>query len=229
MPPRPAAAAALAVLVGCAAEPPAPPAAVAADAALAPAAQPLMLPESDAVRPVFVPTALGLAGGARLLEHDGQAVLDIGNGGAPLTLGRLSAPPAVAADGARVALCLERAEGARSALVVVERTDAGWTERTLIKGRHLVDRVAWDSSGTRLAFVWAGPDGGVAGLYVLDLASGAPQRLTNRAAAAPGQPPADWLPLPLAAPPRFDGHLLRWVSEDGPHSLDLQATSGVAP
>jgi hypothetical protein len=91
----------------------------------------------------------------------------------------------------------------------------------LIKNNHLVDRLAFDAAGARLTFVWAGEQGGVAGLYLLRLPDGAPARLTNRAAAAPGQRPADWLPLPLRAAPVFDGDTLRWTSEQGAHSLKL--------
>ena len=176
--------------------------------------------ESDAVAPAYLPAPLALAGGARLVEDNGLAVIEDGQA-APLRLGRLSAPPAVSPDGARVALAVERSGGLRGALVLAERGTAGWTERTLIKNNHLVDRLAFDAAGARLAFVWAGDQGGVAGLYLLRLPDGAPERLTNRAAAAPGQPPADWLPLPLRSPPVFDGDALRWTSEEGPHSLTL--------
>ncbi len=220
---------------GVASAPPLPSAPAGAGARLTSAAPPaasaegsaaaqVLPPESDAVAPDFLPAPLKLAGGARLVQDNGLAVIEDGQA-PPLRLGRLSAPPAVSPDGARVALAVERSGGLRGALVLAARGATGWSERTLIKNNHLVDRLAFDAAGERLAFVWAGAQGGVAGLYLLRLPAGAPERLTNRAPAAPGQPPADWLPLPLRAPPVFEGETLRWTSEEGGHSLKLPVGS----
>ena len=112
-------------------------------------------------------------------------------------------------------------DGPAAALLLIDRGPAGWTSRTLIKGLHWVDRLALGPTAQHLAFAWAGDPGGVAGLYWMELPNGAPQRLTNRAPYTPGQPPADFIPLPLGGAPVFDGPLLRWRSAEGEHQVEL--------
>jgi len=221
---------ALAALPACAGDPPPAPApgvtAAAPAAALPAAAAPAALPaESDAVRPALLPAPLPLAGGGTLVEQEGVALLRRGDAEDYMVVGRLHAPPAVAPGGGRLAVSVERDQGARGALVLWEHTVVGWTPRTLIKGPQLVDRITFDPAGGRIAFVWAGEQGGVAGIYVMSVADGVPVRVTNKEPSAPGQPPADWQPLPLRAAPTFDGATLRWTSEAGAHEAALPTES----
>jgi len=165
--------------------------------------------------------ALALADGARLLATEQGVAVDV-DGRTVLTIdGALSSAPVVAADGRRAWLAATPPRGLDAKLVALARVPGGWQARTLIDGTHTITRLALDPTGNRLAFVWPGPKGGVSALYLLDLADPAsvPQRLTNRAARVPGQPPADFIPLPLRGPPRFAGDTLLWSAEDGEHTL----------
>jgi hypothetical protein len=97
--------------------------------------------------------------------------------------------------------------------------------RTVIKSRTPINRLAWDEAEERLVFVWAGPQGGVAGIYLLDTRDPRPEprRLTNIGLppGAPGMDPPGFLPLPQPDPPRVSGNRLIWHSEHGRHSLEL--------
>lgn len=179
--------------------------------------------DSDAVAPVWLPAPMALAGGAQLIAENG--VVEV-KGAEPsgdfrVAIGALIGPPVRSPDGSRVALSATVGDGPAGALLLLERGPQGWASRTLIKGLHQVDRLAFDDQAQRLAFAWAGPEGGVAALYVMALPEGAPQRLTNLAPYTPGRPPADFVPLPLGGPPRFDGPLLRWRSDEGEHQVEL--------
>ena len=200
--------------LGAAAVEPEPPPGVLPDRASLPV-------DSDAVAPRWMPRPVPLVGGAVLVDeggtiavHDGEAVFRVAIG-APLW------PPARSEDGRRVALSATVGDGPASALLLIERGPEGWSSRTLIKGLHPVDRVAITPAGDQLAFVWAGAEGGVAAVYRLALPEGAPERLTSRAPYVPGQPPADFVPLPLAAAPRFEAGGLVWRSELGEHRVEL--------
>jgi hypothetical protein len=114
--------------------------------------------------------------------------------------------------------------GVRESLLTFSVHEENWLLHAWIRGDHTVTRLGMDAAGERLAFVWPGPKKGVAAVYLLDLgdADAAPQRLTNRSPRVPGQPPADFVPLPLREPPFFDGPMLRWTAEDGPHAVEAR-------
>lgn len=177
--------------------------------------------ESDAVAPNWLPRPMALAGGAQLVAEGGTIEVLNGDERFRVAIGTLISPPVRSEDGARVALSATVGDGPAAALLLIDRGPAGWTSRTLIKGLHWVDRLALDTTAQHLAFAWAGDQGGVAGLYWMELPSGAPRRLTNRAPYTPGQPPADFVPLPLGGAPAFDGPLLRWRSAEGEHQVEL--------
>ncbi|TDE00044.1 serine hydrolase [Jiangella asiatica] len=98
---------------------------------------------------------------------------------------RVPAEPALSPDGTRVAYTLRTCDAAadenRSALwlVTVEATDA--PPRRLTNGHH-DSAPAWSPDGTRLAFLRA--DGGPVQLWVLPLAGGEPERVTDLPAGA---------------------------------------------
>ena len=166
-----------------------------------------------------------LAGGATLRVIDQRLILEAEGRHTPLSSGPLTAAPLVSTDGERVAFVNTVGEGPGTALVTLRRgDDAQWAPRTVIKSGGIVDRLALDDAGARLAFVWAGPKGGYGGLYLLDLLDpkAQPTRLTNlQPPTAPGQPPADWMPLP-SGPPRFLGESLVYSTEAGVIALELR-------
>ena len=181
----------------------------------------LMPAESDAVAPNWLPRPMALAGGAQLVAEGGTIEVLNGEERFRVAIGTLISPPVRSEDGTRVALSATVGDGPAAALLLIDRGPDGWTSRTLIKGLHWVDRLALGPTAQHLAFAWAGDQGGVAGLYWMELPNGAPQRLTNRAPYTPGQPPADFIPLPLGGAPVFDGPLLRWRSAEGEHQVEL--------
>lgn len=172
-------------------------------------------------RPLAAP--LVLAEGA-VLEAAVEGVKLLQNGEVVQTVrGTLAAVPVASADGRTVAVSVTTAGGRDGALVTLTRQNGRWQSQTRIQGNHTLTRLAMDPSGERLAFVWPGPRGGVAAVYLLNLQvpDATPERLTNRAPRRPGQPPDDFVALPLRDPPVFDGSMLRWTADDGPHSVRL--------
>ena len=174
------------------------------------------------------PSPVMLWGGAVLEQRQGAVVL-VKDGEVVQTVrGALSDAPAASADGRVVALSVT--EGVHESLLTFSLRSAhaaheeNWELRAWIQGDHTVTRLGMDAAGERLAFVWPGPKGGVAAVYLLDLGDvdAAPQRLTNRSPRVPGQPPADFVPLPLREPPFFDGPMLRWTAEDGVHAVEAR-------
>lgn len=175
---------------------------------------------TDAPTPLRVEGDLPLAGGAVLRQVGREALLVEGGVTRRLGTGELLGRPATSADGAKAVLPLAVGEGLTHELVLLERAPEGWATRTLLASRGPADRVGMDADGSRVAFVWAGA-GGVAGVYLLPLTpGGTPLRLTNRAPAAPGEPPEDWVPLPLDAPAFSEG-ALTWSSDEGLHRVEL--------
>ena len=173
-------------------------------------------PAMDATpRPPPVP----LWGGAALEQRQGAVVL-VQNGEVLQTVpGALADEPAASADGRVVALSVTA--GVHESLLTLSHVQDQWQLHTWIQGHHTITRLGIDDAGARLAFVWPGTKGGVSAVYLLDLGDtdAAPRRLTNRSPRVPGQPPADFVPLPLRGPPYFDGPMLRWTAEDGPHAV----------
>jgi hypothetical protein len=174
------------------------------------------------------PSPVSLWGGAVLEQRQGAVVL-VQHGEVVQTVrGALSDAPATSADGRVVALSVT--EGVHGSLLTFSLRSAhaadeeSWQLHAWIQGDHTITRLGMDAAGKRLAFVWPGPKSGVAGVYLLDLgdADAAPQRLTNRSPRVAGQPPADFVPLPLRGPPFFDGPLLRWTAEDGSHAVEAR-------
>ena len=168
------------------------------------------------------PLPMTLWGGAVLEQRHG-AVMLVQEGEVVQTVsGALADEPAASANGRVVALSVTA--GIHEALLTFSVRDDRWESRTWIQGVHTVTRLGMDGAGERLAFVWPGPTGGVSALYLLDLGNpeAAPQRLTNRGPRAPGQPPADFVALPIREPPYFEGPMLRWPAQDGPHAVELR-------
>lgn len=111
--------------------------------------------------------------------------------------------------------------GGGSVLVWSQQREAGWESDTLVKSRQMIDRLCVNATETQVAFVWSGPQGGVAGIYVMDLARHArPVRVSNRQLQASG-PPLDFMPLPLGQSLHFEGSQLAWESAEGPQHLVL--------
>lgn len=111
--------------------------------------------------------------------------------------------------------------GGGSVLVWSQQTGAGWESYTLVKSRQMIDRLCVNAAETQIAFVWSGPQGGVAGIYRMDLARHArPVRVSNLQLQASG-PPLDFIPLPLGQSLHFEGQQLAWESAEGPQSLVL--------
>jgi hypothetical protein len=202
----------IAALVGCAEAPSAPELETSAGS---PQRQEVALvPESDAVRPAWFEGELRLADGAVLTVADHVLELDTGEGPRQVVPGELTGPPSISADRTRVAFAHSPGEDPNSALVVLRKKGAAWVDHTVLDEGGAIDRVALHPDGSRVAFVWAGPSGGVSAIWTLDLPDGAPVRRTNKAPFTPGRPPADFLPLPLGAP-EWQGELLRWTSPEG--------------
>lgn len=181
------------------------------------------LPESDAVAPRWLPAAVPLAEGAVLSPGPGGqgAQLRASPGGAVLWSvdGLILSAPAVGGAGRSAVVAHERADGASLTWLVHE--GGRWTARTVVEGHDPVDRVGVDAAGRRAAFVWAGPEGGVAGVWTVDLAGGAPVRRTNGGPRERGKPPEGFVPLPVGAPVVWDGDALRWTSEHGEHRIPV--------
>jgi hypothetical protein len=174
------------------------------------------------------PAPMTLWGGAVLEQREGAVVL-VHDGEVVQTVrGALADEPAASADGRVVALSVTVGVyeslltwSARSAYAAHEEN---WQLHAWIQGDHTLTRLGIDAAGERLAFVWPGPKGGVSAVYLLDLGDpdAGPQRLTNLSPRAPGQPPADFVPLPLRGSPFFEGSTVRWIAEDGAHAVDLR-------
>jgi hypothetical protein len=183
------------------------------------------LPESDAVAPRWFPAPLSLAEGAVLTPGPGgRGAQLLGASGGPVLWsvdGAVLSAPAVGGQGRSVVVAHERADGASLTWLVWE--GGAWQARTVLDGHDPVDRVGVDASGRRAAFVWAGPEGGVAGVWTVDLAAGQPVRRTNGGPRERGKPPQGFVPLPVGAPVAWDGDALQWTSELGTHRLDLPA------
>lgn len=90
--------------------------------------------------------------------------------------------------------------------------------RVLVDDGGEPDRPALSPDGRTVA--WVSAASGLASVWTLDLAGGAPVQRTNRGLRPPGTggPPAGWVPPPRAAP-RFEGADLAWEAPDGPHRL----------
>jgi hypothetical protein len=162
-----------------------------------------------------IPWSLALAALAGAPETDAVAgaSLSLAPG---VVLERVVGPPALSADGHTAVVA--RVTDTGSELVLLRQVDTTWSQAQVLVETHNPDRPALDPAGRRVAYV-AGP---VAALWLLDLETGARTQLTNTVTErAPGQPPAGWLPVPHAAPPRFVGDTLVWDAPDGPHTLVL--------
>lgn len=138
--------------------------------------------------------------------------------------GELVGEPAIADHGLRAVLALRPPDRFETQLVVLERTREGWRDRVLLDGPGMPDRPAISPDGRTVAFVWAGPTGGVAGIWSVPFAGGKPERLTNhdvRHSKDHGWPPPDFTPLPSEGAPWFEGSTLHWNAEDGAHSVEV--------
>lgn len=174
------------------------------------------------------PSPMTLWGGAVLEQREGAVVL-IQDGEVVQTVrGALADEPAVSADGRVVALSVT--SGVHESLLTLSARSAhaaheeNWQLHAWSRGDHTVTRLGIDAAGERLAFVWPGPKGGVSAVYLLDLSDrdASPQRLTNLSPRVPGQPPGDFVPLPLRGAPFFEGSTVRWIAEDGAHAVELR-------
>ena len=183
---------------------------------------PISLQHFSAAHATPRPAALALANGA-VLEQRTNAVYLLQLDEVVQTVpGTFAATPVASADGTMAAVSVTM--GLSETLVTFSWRNGQWESHTWIDGNHTISRLAMDPPGNRLSFVWPGPKGGVAALYLLDLhdPDAAPLRLTNRSPRLPGHPPADYVALPLRDPPFFDGALLRWTAEDGPHAIEAR-------
>ena len=168
------------------------------------------------------PAPMTLWGGAVLEQREGAVVL-VQDGEVVQTVrGALADEPAASADGRVVALSVTA--GVHESLLTLSLRQDQWQLHAWTQGDHTITRLGIDAAGERLAFVWPGPKGGVSAVYLLDLGDpdAGPQRLTNRNPRVPGQPPADFVPLPLRGPPYFEGSTVRWIAEDGAHVVELR-------
>lgn len=86
--------------------------------------------------------------------------------------------PAWSADGRRIAFLRATGRGYGKAALVVMGGEGGF-ERTIGADAHGFSQPAWSPEGTRIVFS-AGRECGRWGLYVVEAASGAQQRITNR-------------------------------------------------
>ena len=147
----------------------------------------------------------------------------------PILAGSLIEAPLISQQGGPSWFSAAQGDGHRFLLLRITPNNDEVGERvgrrTVIKSRTPISRLAWDEAEERIVVVWAGPQGGVAGIYLLDTRDPRPEprRLTNIGLppGAPGMDPPGFLPLPQPDPPRFSGNRLIWHSEHGRHSLEL--------
>ncbi|MFH1466193.1 MAG: hypothetical protein ABIO70_17540 [Pseudomonadota bacterium] len=221
----------LLALAACAPQPEAPtvgqvaPAAAEADTLRALRASPP--PEAD-----LPPTDEGhwsLACGAALtLEPGGQLQLFTREGVRPLE-GVTVGEPAVSADGKRLAWSRAPSQPPETEIAVLACEGGAWAAPCrLAGGPGSPDRVAITPDGAWV--LWFSSAGGVPALWAAPFAGGDPKQITNRGVtregAAPGQPPAGFVPPPHMGAPRVEAlgdgrYLARWEAPDGPHTAEL--------
>ena len=170
--------------------------------------------------------------GATLVLADGTLVLE--TPGARQTLAHdVVGPPAVSADGDRVAYARQVGQAALSSIAVIDGrgVDGSWSEPRTLVGH--ADRPALSPDGGQVAFVSG--SSGIASVWLVPFEGGEPVQLTNRDLRSPavspdaldgpvhppGQPPAGFVPPPHTGPPRFEGDRLVWDAPDGAHGVDL--------
>jgi hypothetical protein len=160
-----------------------------------------------------------LAGGSTLvLSTDGA--LELRGSGTIAVANDVIGVPSVSADGARFAFAQRVPRGSGTAIVAVARSDGGWTAPRVLTDAGDPDLVAIAPDGARVAFAAAA--NGIAAVWVVPFAGGAPVQLTNVGLARDGAgPPAGFVPIPLREPPRFEGRELVWTARDGEHRAVL--------
>jgi hypothetical protein len=118
--------------------------------------------------------------------------------------------PSWSADGA---LVITAARGGLHGQLIACRRGEGWTCAPLVDGPGTPDRPAVSPDGARVAFAWAGPRGGWAGLWVMPTAGGPARRLTNTDVKLEKDGPTGFTALPDEGTLRWDGPGLRWTAQ----------------
>jgi hypothetical protein len=186
-------------------------------------------PEGDRPQDFILAGPIALNETTRVLPTPTGLELHRGNQHEPILAGTLIEAPLISQRGGSSWFSAAQGDGNRFVLLQVAPDNGqvgdGVGRHTVIKSRTPISRLAWDEREERIAFVWAGPEGGVAGIYLLDLREPRPkpQRLTNIGLppGSPGADPPGFLPLPQPDPPTFSLNRLIWHSEHGRHSLEL--------
>lgn len=177
-----------------------------------------LVPESDAVLPPWFEGALELPHGASLTQ-DGR-VLTLHTDAGERPLGELLGRPS--ADKTHERVVFPIGDNGGGSITLLSWDGSAWVTRALVSGDDPPDRASIDPDGERVAFAWAGPQGGVAGVWVMGVHDSQPRKLTNTAPFVPGHPPKDFVPMPVGLAPRWSGDRLIWRSEAGEHSVEVK-------
>jgi hypothetical protein len=218
----------LLALDGCAPEPSPPGAQEARGPATAePASLPTALPpETD-----LPPTATGrwsLACGAALDLAPGGRLELFSRAGLRRLGGEVVGRPAVSADGRRIAFSHAPEVRPETEIAIVACEDGTWGEvAPLARGPGSPDRVAISPDGAWVA--WFSGASGLPSLWVAPFYGGDALQVTNAGVrlegAAPGQPPAGFVPPPHLDPPAIEAlgqgrYRARWLAPDGEHASE---------
>lgn len=142
---------------------------------------------------------------ARTTPLDGSGLVDHVDARSP----RIRTP-----DGTREIEVRRRVDNLFTELVAIEHRSDGDRERVLVGGSAMPDRAALSPDGTVVAYV-SGVSG-VASVWTVPFAGGAPLQRTNVGLARPrGGPPPGFVDPPLDGAPWFVGDELRWTVPGG--------------
>jgi Tol biopolymer transport system component len=109
------------------------------------------------------------------------------------------------------------AQGGNHKIIVATQAASGWSTKTILDGPGKPTLPVLAPDGTTAVFVWEGPLGGQAGIWLAEIANSSARPLTNSGF---GDDPSNKLPVPTT-PPTFDGKTVKWTSPAGQHEVGV--------